>query len=233
MKWVTLVLMLVMLGVAACGDTAPTTTSPAASSTASTHANAPAVVTPTPTLERHPLPIDRIADALIGADDVEGGSRFWTQEESSGDNIWGIGLCGKASGPAPVSQLTRRFVADPSSIYHNGWLIESILVFAPGDAAKFMEALRAAIAPCDAELRTSGRALFENRLPRIRNESVTFNLESFSCCVTPLPTDSQQPHDIVYIRDGDIVLHLYASIDVVEPAARRAEDRLDGLPPRP
>jgi len=131
-----------------------------------------------------------------------------------------------------MSRFARRFVGDQSSI-DAGWVIETIMVFAPGDATKFMDALRASADACNTELTASGRTLNRPQLPRIRNESQSFTVESFRCCATPLPTDSQQPHDIVYIRDGDVVLHIYASVDVVEPAARHAEDRLDGVPIRP
>lgn len=231
MKWIIVALSFGILGAVACADTTQKSATPAVSPTASVHSESRPSSTPTPAAERHPVPLDRMGDALLDASDLEGGTRIWTQEDGNGDNIWDNGLCGKGSGPSPVSRFARRFVGDPNSPYH-GWLVESILVFPPGGATKFMDAVRASADACETELRTSGRALFRPQLPRIRNENQAFTVESFSCCVTPLPADNQQPHDIVYIRDGDIVLHLYASIDVVESAARRAEDRVDGVPLR-
>jgi hypothetical protein len=110
------------------------------------------------------------------------------------------------------------------------WVVQSILAFAPGDVDRFWSALPANAESCRAELRPSGRELFGGvkQWVRIRNESVDYNLERFSCCVTPLPTDAEEPHDIVYIRDGDVILLIYGTD--VEWVARHAQDRLDGIP---
>ena len=227
MKLLLAVVATAMFGTLACGGGAPPHGSDG-SPTTRAHSQSLFIPTATPTIELHPVPHDRLGDALIEAADLPDGARLWTQQNAPEPNEWESGLCGTNVGPTPLSTFTRRFVGSPGGS-QPGWIVESIMLFAPGDAATLMTASDTSAQACDTELRASGHALFRPQFPRIRNESLVFTVESFSCCVTPRPDEPQLPHDIVYIRDGDAVLHVYASIDVVEPAARATEDRLDGV----
>jgi hypothetical protein len=115
----------------------------------------------------------------------------------------------------------------------DGFLTEAVLVFEHGDADAFMAALPASADVCRAELQPTGHALFggEKQFPRIRHEARVYTLEAFGCCATPTGRNDD-PHEIVYILDGDVVLQIYGTADgEIELAARNAENRLDGLPP--
>ncbi len=196
----------------------------------------PAIATAAiPNVARSVLPstAQSLDGKLLNVDDL--GALTTTQQDGDGGNPWGNGLCGASTGPLHIQRFSRRFVErsgdlDRAPVYA-GYLVESILVFSPGDAETFMTALVTDATMCSAQLQTSGHALFGGgkQLPRIRNEARTYTVESFGCCATPRADDDVRPHDIVFIRDGDLIILLYDTAGLIERAARIAEDRIDGI----
>ena len=177
-----------------------------------------------------------IATALLTLDDLPLGNRgLWVAETAARRTSWDRGPCGSELDVSPVETLDISFEeATPAGVTRSqpttGWIKQSVLALAPGGATRYLASVDAAADGCHEALQLShSGALSKPRLPGVSGENAEYSVERFSCCATPAdPGAPSEPHDIAYVRNGDLVAVIASTADAAfEPAVVLVSSRLN------
>jgi hypothetical protein len=221
MRSLLLAMALTTIGLVACGDGEPASNADAGdvATVSPSSATLPPASTANPAA---PMTGDRqelLDFTLVKLEDLPLGSiGGWRVSDTLMPTLWTAGPCGKTIEPAPIAEARTTLIELGGDLsgqpFDRGYLAQAVMLFPAGTGDDFMASVAAAAAECKLELNAQGRALMGGgaHFPQIQSESQAYNLERFSCCYTPAAEHAADPHDIVYIRRGDIVVHFYGTV---------------------
>jgi hypothetical protein len=212
-RWLLFVLAFTTTGFVACGDGEPASNADAGevptAASASTAVSAPTSGNREELLEFVLVKIEDLPNGRIGG---------WRVSDTPMPTSWNAGPCGKTIAPTPIAAVRTTLIELGGNLsdqpFGRGYLAQAVMLLPAGTGDDFMANVATAADECDLELDAQGGALMGGgaHFPQIQSESQAYNLERFSCCYTPAAEHEADPHDIVYIRRGDIVIHLYGTM---------------------